>query len=117
MPAPAGQPRLIDAAGHISGQGLVGPHEHRFVIQQDPPQRADRRSIGHGVGSIDVMAIGRGQSLPQHLMHADEQFGRVGRRQHFFDQAVDVRIAKGIDLFERLFLFVQASRNWCAASA
>ena len=118
MPAPGGEPDFVDAAGHVCGQGLVGPGEHGFVIQQDPPQTCGSSEHRSRVGSSNVMAVGGGQSLSQHLMHADEQFGSVGRRQHFFDKAVDVRIAKGIDLFERLFLLAQSLAELrCAASA
>ncbi len=107
MPSPGREPAFVDAAGHVSGQRLVGPDEHRLIVEQNAAQQPDGRCIGNCVGVVGVVAISRGQGRAGHLVQAHEQFRRVAGRQQFFDKAVDFRVAKLVDLLERLFLFVQ----------
>src|SRR5437899_9024889 len=55
-----------------------------------------------------MLAICGLQCFARDLMNADQEFGRVGGAEHFFDESVNFRVAIGIDVGEPLFLFVQA---------
>src|SRR5437867_4460680 len=73
MPAPHGQSGLWNATLDVGSDGLVGPVEHRFIVNKNATQAADGRRIGQRVRIINVMAVGRRQRSPDHLMKPHQQ--------------------------------------------
>ena len=107
MPAPGCQPTLVYTAVHIGCHGRIRPGQHRFVIEQDPLQRANRRRIRHRIGQVDVVTVGNRQRAAQHLMDTDQQFRSIGGRQHFVDQPIDRPITHRVDELQAAFLLAQ----------
>ena len=107
MPAPYGETAFVHAALDVCGDRRVGPGEHRFIVRENTAQTTDGRHIGDRIGVVTMMAIRRGQRAAEDLMHAHEQFRRAVCAEHFFDEAVNVRIAECIHSFETGFLFAE----------
>src|ERR1051325_9511900 len=107
MPAPASERRFVHAALDVSGNGCVGPGEHRLVIAQHAPQQPDGRRVGNLIGVVDMMTICCGERVTRDLVHADEKFGWTIRAENFFYEQVDLRVAMAVNFVESQFLFVQ----------
>src|SRR5579864_7424900 len=108
MPTPHGQSWFSNSAFDISRDSRLRPGEHWFVISQDAAQTTNRRGICHRVSVIDVMAISRSQRGARNLVHADEQLAGALGTQHFLNEAIDLRISEGIDVFEPDLLLVES---------
>jgi hypothetical protein len=100
--------RLVHAAFDVGREGCVRPIQHGLIVDQNASEAADGGHVRDRTGVIDMMPVGRGQGPANDLMNPRQQFGRIGRAQHFLDEPIDPSVAESIDVLKPHLLFGQA---------